>query len=289
MKHLKWLNENCSSLKGKTVALTGSTGGIGVHLVKYLSFLDARLILIDRNRERASDLRNKFPETDITLITADMSDFSSVISAAEKLKELKPDYLILNAGAYSIPRKICDTGFDNVFQINFVSQYYLAKELLPEISKLGGGIVAVGSIAHGYSKIDKSNLDFHNIKAASKAYGNAKRWLQLCLYSLFEDEKGARLAVTHPGITFTGITNHYPKLIFALIKHPMKVIFMKPEKAALCVLKGLFCECKTCEWIGPRFFGIWGKPKKSRLASFDIDEYEYCKQKAEEIFNKMGY
>ena len=163
MKHLKWLNKNCHSLKGKTVALTGSTGGIGVHLVKYLSFLGARLILIDRNYEKASALRNKFPETDITLITADMSDFSSVISAAEKLKELKPDYLILNAGAYSIPRKICDTGFDNVFQINFVSQYYLAKELLPEISKLGGGIVAVGSIAHGYSKIDKSNLDFHKI------------------------------------------------------------------------------------------------------------------------------
>ncbi len=289
MKHLKWLNKNCSSLKGKTVALTGSTGGIGVCLVEYLSFLGARLILIDRNREKASALRNKFPETDITLITADMSDFSSVVSAAEKLKELNPDFLILNAGAYSIPRKICDTGFDNIFQINFISQYYLAKELLGTISNHSGAIVGVGSIAHDYSKIDKSNIDFKEVQAASKAYGNAKRWLQLCLYSLFENEQKAHLAVTHPGITFTGITNHYPKLIFALIKHPMKVIFMKPEKAALCVLKGLFCECKTGEWIGPRYFGIWGKPKKSRLSSFKLDEYEFCKQKAEKNFNKMGY
>ena len=50
-----------------------------------------------------------------------------------------------------------------------------------------------------------------------------------------------------------------------LIKHPMKIIFMKPKKAALNIISGLFIGCKTNEWIGPKFFNVWGLPKKQKL------------------------
>ena len=46
------------------------------------------------------------------------------------------------------------------------------------------------------------------------------------MFSLFALDD-PHIAVTHPGITQTNITAHYPKLIFAVIKNPMKLIFMK--------------------------------------------------------------
>lgn len=290
MKIEKWLNENTSSLWGKNVAITGSTGGIGVELCEYLCKLGANLILVDRNLQKSERLKNKLLEkygTDIRCITADLEDFESVKAVAEQLKNEAVDIFLHNAGAYSIPRKICDTGFDNVFQINFVSPYYMIKELLPNLRKVKGRVVVVGSIAHNYSKTNKDDIDFKNHKRASRVYGNAKRYLMFSLFELFKNETEVTLSVTHPGITFTNITAHYPKLIFAVIKHPMKIIFMKPRVACLSVLLGIFENCEYLEWIGPGFFNVWGKPKKQRLKTVSKTEREFIAKTAEEIYKKL--
>ena len=94
------------------------------------------------------------------------------------------------------------------------------------------------------------------------------------------------LSVTHPGITFTGITAHYPTLIFAIIKHPMKIIFMKPKIACLSILKGVFDSCEDNVWIGPEFFNIWGLPAKKPLTC-DESERKYIGTVAENIHNQL--
>ena len=105
------------------------------------------------------------------------------------------------------------------------------------------------------------------------------------LYGLFRDTNA--LAVTHPGITFTNITAHYPKIIFALIKHPMKIIFMKPKKAALSILRGLFDSTSENEWIGPRLFGVWGMPKKKGLKTCKKDEAERICRVADGVYERL--
>lgn len=287
----KWLEKNTVSLKGKIVAITGSTGGLGRELCFYLAMLGADLVLVDRNFTKSNSLKEEiikaFPKSKVTLITADMEDFSSVKAATIKLISLNIYALILNAGAYSIPRKTTDLGFDNLFQINFISPYYMARKLLPYLEKNNGRVVAVGSIAHNYSKAKNEDIDFSKVKANSKAYGNAKRFLMFSLWELFKDKASPILAITHPGITFTGITNHYPKVIFALIKHPMKVVFMKPKKAALSVLNGLFEATPHNNWIGPRFFGIWGLPKRTLLKTCTPEEQQFILSTAEKIFKSL--
>ena len=286
----KWLADNTSSLEGKTVAVSGSTGGIGRELCDYLASLGASLILIDRNAGRSdahrADLAEKY-KTPVKCVIADMEDISSVKTACAELEKDPIDVLILNAGAYKIPRRICDTGYDNAFQINFVSPYYMTKRLLPVIRARKGRVVAVGSIAHDYSKTDPEDVDFRTRERASRVYGNAKRYLMFSLWELFKNENEASLAVAHPGITFTNITAHYPKLVFALIKHPMKVIFMKPRKACLPILRGVFDPCGYMEWLGPRFFNVWGSPKKKPLSTCTAEESRRIAQNAESIFEKI--
>lgn len=287
----KWFSKNTDSLKGKTVAITGSTGGLGKELCKYLASLGADLILIDRNAERSVALGTELEQhykIAVNHLNADLADFESVKKATELLLELKVDCFIHNAGAYDIPRYKTSLGYDNVFQINFISPYYIIKKLLPHLRQCDGKAVAVGSIAHNYSKIDETDVDFSTRKAASKVYGNAKRHLMFSLYELFETEKEASLSIVHPGISFTGITNHYPKLIFAIIKHPMKVIFMKPKKACLSIVKGVFDTTAKNEWIGPRFFNVWGKPKKKKLKTCSAEESKTIGARAETIYASIN-
>lgn len=287
-RYQKWLTGHTRSLAGKTVALTGSTGGLGNALSRYLAHMGASLILLDRNTARSEAWRERltaeFPSAKIKCVRVDLEDMRSVREAVARLKEEPLDVFIHNAGAYSIPRHKCDTGFDNVFQINFVSPYYMIRELLPLLRERHGRAVAVSSIAHNYSKADSTDVDFSTRKKASLVYGNAKRYLTYALGDLFSKENEAALSIVHPGISLTGITAHYPKVIFALIKYPMKVLFMRPEKAALSILAGVFERTGECEWIGPRLFDVWGLPKKKPLCTAGEEERRQIATAAEEIY-----
>jgi len=274
----KWLSNNCCDLGGKTVAITGSTGGLGFEICKILVEHGADLILINRSLERSlkqKELLNEISsDSKINIIVCDLQDEESVYNATEQLKKMKIDVFFHNAGAYSIERKICKSGFDNVYTINFLAPYYMINELLPNLRENKGRVIAVSSIAHNYSKSNPQNSDFKGVKAASKAYGNAKRYLTFALFELFKTESQVKLSIAHPGITFTNITAHYPKLIFAIIKNPMKIIFMKPKKAAVCLIAGLFGDTPYHTWFTPKYFNIWGYPVLKRMKTVSEKESE---------------
>ena len=286
MDQRSWLRQHTGSLRGKTVVLTGANGGIGMELCRGILFCGGKLVPVTRNARKAEALtkllREEFPDSEIRCLWADLTDFSAVEHLAGELSRMNVDYLIHNAGAYSIPRKTCSTGFDNVFQINFLAPYYLTKRLLPLLKERRGKVIAVGSIAHNYSKTDPGDIDFAGRSACSLVYGNSKRYLMFALMRLLRDS-GVGFAIGHPGITFTNITAHYPKLIFAVIKHPMKVIFMKPAAASRSILLALFREIPEGCWIGPGVFDVWGKPAVRTLRTCSEAEQTRIFRTAEEI------
>lgn len=271
------------ALIGKKVVLTGCTGGIGKELCRYILQLGAELVMVNRNKLKADELKkqllNEYPTAKINGLIADMSDVLSVLSVTEHIKALAPDILIHNAGAYKIPREICSSGYDNVFTINFISPYLITRALKDIVSK----VVVVGSIAHNYSKIDVNDIDFRTRVASSLVYGNAKRYLMFSHFELLKNNKNVSLAITHPGITLTGITDHYPKWIYPLMKPFMKIIFMKPKYAALSIIKGIFENTESYSWIGPAVFGIWGSPRKTALKTAGKQEIEEIAKKSEQI------
>ena len=285
-----WIETNAASLSGKTVAITGSTGGLGKEICKHLASLGANLILVDRNKEKSEghmkEIRDKFPKTSVSGVTANLENIDSVKRAVENLKKHHIDVFIQNAGVYNVPRYECSTGYDNIFQVNFVSPYYIIKELMPQIKKRKGKVIVMGSISHSFSRADINDVDFSKVNNDMKVYGNSKRYLMYSLHELFKEEKGISLSVVHPGITPTNITSGYPKAISKIIKYPMKLIFSSPEVASLSVIKGVFEKTEYHTWIGPKIFGIWGLPEKSTLTSCSVEESEYISDVAEKIYDK---
>lgn len=265
----------------RKIAIVGATGGLGKEISFKFAEKEANLIFLGRSKNKmkmlADNVKKEYPNCEIDFVEVDLVDIDSVKSACNTLEKMEFDTLVLNAGIYNVPRFITKTGYENIFQVNFVSQYYIACRMLEKFRKQKiGQIVAVGSVAYDYSKTDFDDIDFRTRKKASKVYGNSKRFLMFSLYKLFEKEKGVKLSIVHPGVTLTQMTNHYPKFINWLVKIGIKIFFPSPKNACRSIVKGTNESCESFEWIGPKMFNVWGKPKKQKIKP--------CKNEAEKIF-----
>lgn len=280
--------DNLSSLKGKTIAITGSNGGILSEMVKMIASVGANFIFINRSKSKTEkqilELKQMNTDIQIEFVECDLANFESVKSAVNLLKQKNIDIIFLGAGVYNVPRYKTDIGFDNVFQINFLSHYYIAKQLLPQIKSKNGKIVAIGSIAYKYSKTNTKDIDFSKEIKHSKVYGNSKRYLMFALQELAKQEK-VSLSIVHPGITLTEMTNHYPKWINWLVKIGVKLLFTSKKTACLPLIAGLTENSSQFEWIGPAVFNIWGKPKKKQIKNVSKEECKQIFDSAEEVYN----
>ena len=234
------------------------------------------------------DLKSRYSNINVDFVSLDLSNIDSVNSCIEELKKHNGiDILINNAGVYNVPLKTLDSGYNNVFQINFVYTYYLTKQLLPELEKKDNSTcITLGSVAHNYSKIDVEDVDFSTRKKSSKFYGNSKRYLMFSLYELFKDSK-VSLAVVHPGVTLTNMTNHYPKAINWLVKIGIKLVFPSPKNATRSIILGTNKSTGYHEWIGPRIFNVWGRPKLLKLKTCSEEESCQIYDIAEKIYSKL--
>ena len=289
----KWIEKNCNDLTDKRIVISGATGGIGIHISTILASLNANLVFLGRDSDKTEKLKiylqSLYPNIKIDIIDADLSSFENVKNCVENLKKYnKIDAIIHNAGIYNVPIYTTDFGFNNVFSVNFLAPYYITKQILPLLEKSDmAKVVIVGSIAHNYSHIDVNDIDFSTRKKPSKIYGNSKRFLMFSMYELFRNINKVNLSISHPGITSTNMTNHYPKFIYAIIKYPMKIIFMSPKKACLSIIKGLFDNTDYHNWIGPKISNIWGSPKKMRLKTCTESESKKIFEIAENIYNSL--
>lgn len=265
----------------RRIAIVGATGGLGREISFQFAQNGADLIFLGRSEKKmqklAEDVKQKHPECEIDFVEIDLVDMDSVKNACKELEKMEFDTVVLNAGIYNVPRFVAKTGYENIFQVNFVSQYYIACRMLEKFrEQKSGHIVAVGSVAHRNCKTDMSDVDFRTRKKPSRVYGNSKRFLMFALYKLFENEKDVNLSVVHPGVTLTQMTNHYPKFINWLVKIGIKLFFPSPKNASRSIVQGAYDKCESFTWIGPRIFDVWGKPKKRKLKE--------RKNESEEVF-----
>jgi len=288
----KWTEQNTHDLSGKTVVLTGATGGLGKQLCFSLADLNANLILACRNKAKTDKLIEEIltfnPNINVEFLPLDLEDIVSVKNFVNQLKNKPFHYFIHNSGIYNVPRTQTSSGIDNVFQVNFVAPYYITKELMPTFRANNVKVVAVGSIAHNYSKLDEDDIEFKTRKKSSHIYGNSKRFLMFSLFELFKNETSTSLSIAHPGVTLTNITNHYHKSINWLVKGGIKLFFPSPKMAVTHLVYALFNNCNYHEWIGPTKCGVWGKPKKSVLKTCSEEESKKIFEIAENYYQKLN-
>lgn len=130
------------NMTGKRVAITGTTTGTGYIAAVACARKGAEVILLNRDSQRAVDaerkLREECPGAKIHCVTCDLTDFTSVRTAAKSLISLcsQPDgldVLCCNAGVMAFPDRSTADGFDVQMQTNHLSHFLLVKEMLPAL------------------------------------------------------------------------------------------------------------------------------------------------------------
>ena len=181
------------SLKGKTAIITGAGKGLGKAMAGALAAEGVNMGLIARTAQDlesvAAELKQKYPDINITHATADVGSLAEVKDAVAKIKnELKTvDILINNAGVLKVGNvlELPVEDWEQVFRINVLGTYYMVHEVLPLIMQQGkGDIINVASTA--------------GLKGAAKmsAYGASKAAVINFTEALMQEVRKSNIRVT---------------------------------------------------------------------------------------------
>lgn len=286
VKYQKWIDKNTHKLKNKLVILVGATGSTGSKLLDYLLYLEANVIIAARNINKALSLKNKmllkYPNAQIYVEHLDISSLESIDLFQLNIdkKYPKADFFVNNSGVYHLPNSFSKDGYEIHFATNNLGAYYLTKKILFNLNS-HAKIVLVGSLSYRFYKIDYSDIQSTRTNKKMRKYAISKRILMLNAQFIKEQLEPYKYSVNiaHPGICATQLFDEgHSKFFKIFIKPIMKVLFHKPDKAALSLLKAMFEDTKIGEWIGPRgLFHVWGYPKVSKLHKSICNKESYLK------------
>ena len=289
------------TLLNKTVLITGTTSGIGLACVKHLAKLGCHIIACSRNNELASSqleaLSKKYPNMKYNVYHLDLQNLDTIKNLVSNLKTDFPngiDYVIHNAGIFARPKKQTKFGIEQHFFTNCIAPIYLTEKLKNLLSQ-NSKVVYVSSISAKYSKIDFENIDLNNEKKNIKIYANTKAWLTNYISYQKQANTNSKfeLQIIHPGVCASSLlspkNNSLSKIVYGICQVGMRLLFHSPSKSALCEIAGLTKTTGANEWIGPWCFGVWGKPKTTKLSSKNANPeiQSKCYKTLNSIINKL--
>ena len=127
----------------KSIIITGSSSGIGANISKYFCAKNWQVIGLARHHEKLGSMPANYKPLKI--------DFLSKNNFKQIAKEIStPDLLVLNAGFgyFKEFEQFSEKQIREMFEVNFFSQIFLLRSLLPEMKKRGQGkVVFIGSDA----------------------------------------------------------------------------------------------------------------------------------------------
>lgn len=157
------------NFSGKTVLITGATGGIGRGICKLFQQQGAQLAIVGRDEAKLDAFRkSELPDGDVKIYAVDLSDENNIGELVAKVEADcgKIDVLINNAGITkdNLSLKISSESWHKVLDTNLTSSFLLSKAVLPGMLKHRfGRIINMTSIVGVIGNAGQTNY------AASKA------------------------------------------------------------------------------------------------------------------------
>lgn len=273
-----WTPDRLANLKGKTFVITGTTSGTGFEAAKILLSKEAKVVMLNRNPNKAADAINSFKQElgeniDVVAIQMDLAEQASVKEAAEKVLQSieKIDALICNAAIAQVPNRILTVdGWESQMGTNYYGNFTLQALLFPLIEKSAGRIVTVGSMGYdmGLKTIKFDDLNWDKGYTPNNAYSQSKLAQIMITYELQDKlheagKTSVKAYACHPGSSRTNLINTSGSFMMKLIFNLMKLspLTQTAEKGAypqlMCATEN---DLDQKEFYGPTGRSFWVGP-----------------------------
>jgi NAD(P)-dependent dehydrogenase (short-subunit alcohol dehydrogenase family) len=196
-------------LSGKTVLVTGASGGIGLEAARAMGARGATVVLAARDQAKLdtalAGIAEQQPDARVEGLILDLASLASVRGAAAEFmaKHDTLDILINNAGVMCTPLGRTADGFETQFGTNHLGHFLFTNLVLPAVLASGDArIVNLSSSGHSMGTIDFDDPNFERRPYDGWAsYGQSKT--ANILFSVALDERlaarGVRSFAVHPG------------------------------------------------------------------------------------------
>lgn len=226
-------------MTGRTVLVTGATGGIGLETARALAKMGANVVIGARDPTRGRETVDEIARSGgrAEFLAIDLASFASVRQAAARFAEGHStlDVLVHNAGTASRTRQVTVDRHELVWQVNFLSPFLLTSLLLDRLRAAGNArVINVSSEAHRVGRLRWEDLEMERGRYSGfGAYANSKLAMILFTRELARRNPGITAVAVHPGPIATGIWRSSPKWLQAILR----VVLPRPEVGARPVVR----------------------------------------------------
>ena len=263
------------SMTGKTVLITGGTGGIGRATAIALASLGARVGITGRDRPRAEAaaavIARESGNPAVDVFVADLSSQAEVRRLAGEVLAAYPrlDVLINNVGGFWAHRHVTADGLEHTFALNHLAPFLLTSLLLDRlVASAPARIVTVSSGAQSMGRIDFDDLMGEGKYSGQRAYNQSKLANVMFTYELARRLEGTGVTATvlHPGMTSTAFGAEDTARGWGPIIAAMRRFMQRPEGGAETPV--YLASSPEAEGVTGRYFAK-RKPKQSNASSYD--------------------
>ena len=271
------MNETSGSMTGRTVLITGGTGGIGKATAIGLARMGARVGIVGRDAARAeaaaADIRSTSGNDAVDVFIADVSAQSEVRRLAAEVLEAYPrlDVLVNNVGGFWAHRHVTVDGLEHTFAVNHLAAFLLTDLLLERLkASAPARVVTVSSGAQSMGRIDFDDLQGARDYSGQRAYNQSKLANVIFTYELARRLEGTGVTanVLHPGVTRTDFGAEDQTRWFAWMSGVVRPFMKSPAQGAETPIH--LASSPEVEGVSGRYFAN-RKPKDSNKVSYDVE------------------
>ena len=145
-------------LAGKTVLLSGATGGIGMAIARALAGRGATLVLSSRKQEALDELASSLPRDGHRAIVADLAEEGAAERLVAEAGEV--DVLVANAALPASGRleSFSQEELGRALRVNLEAPIRMTRELLPRLTERDSGHLVYVSSLSGIAASPRSSL-----------------------------------------------------------------------------------------------------------------------------------
>jgi retinol dehydrogenase-14 len=262
------------AMHGKTVVVTGATGGIGRATAHGLALMGAHVIIVGRDPERTEEAAETIREAaggNVDAVVADLSSQARVRRLANELLTALPriDVLINNAGGYWNTRHMTADGIEHTLALNHLAPFLLTNLLLDRLQLSGSArVITVSSNAQAMGRINFDDLQGAHSYSGATAYNQSKLANLLFTYELARRLEDTPVTVNalHPGLVSTGFGAEDPGRAQRLLVPLLRPFMLTTDEGAKTTIH--LASAPDLTDVSGRFFAQ-RKPRRSSNASYD--------------------